>query len=193
MKENRSKFFVSIPVKPYVKRYLEINYGSPVSFDDHPDEKIKLLQFLKKPNHRFDQMYCEELKHHTEFVEVLISRDDFMRYGFELSKTDIISFGKRYEGTIKMVAKLYIQFKKGYSNLKDSVIDFQKLYDLDDDHWDYESIKKEIDRNGIKPDINFREQVNKSFNEFFLKNIMQEEKRIKLMTKRGYVHYLERL
>ena len=190
--KSTSKFFVTIPVKPYVKRYLEINYGSPVCFDDHPDEKTRLVAFLKKPNHRYDQKFCEELRHHTETVEVLISKDDFMRYGFELSKTDIIAFGKRFEGTVKMVAKLYIQFKKGYSNLKDSVIDFQDLYDLSD-YWDYESIKKEIDRNGIKPDTNFRDHINKSFNEFFLKNIMQEDKRIKLMTKRGYFHYLERL
>jgi len=193
MKENRSKFFVSIPVKPYVKRYLEINYGSPVCFDDHPDEQKHLVSFLKKPNRRFDCKYSEELTKYTEYIEVIISRDDFMRHGFELSKTDIIAFGKRYEGTIKAVAKMYIQFKKGFTNLKDSVLDFQKLYNLEDDHWDYESIKKEIDRHGQKPDVNFREQINKSFNEYFLKNMMSEEKKVKLMTKKGYSHYLERI
>jgi hypothetical protein len=187
------RFFVTIPVKPYVKRYLEINYGSPVCFDEHPDEKTELMKLLKRPNRRFDQFYSEELNKYTEFIEVLISRDDFMRYGFELSKTDIIKFGKRYEGIIKMVAKLYIQFKKGYSNLKDSIIDFQKLYDLEDDHWDYEAIKKEIDRHGKKPVINFRDLLNKSFNEYFLKNVMEEEKKKKLMTKMGYLYYLERL
>jgi hypothetical protein len=187
------KFFVTIPVKPYVKRYLENNYGSPVNFDEHPDEKSHFINYLKNPNHHRDNMYCEELKHHTEMVEVLISKDDFMRHGFELSKTDIIAFGKRHEGAIKMAAKMYVQFKRGFSTLKECIEDFQKLFDIHDDHWDAESIKKEIARNGIKPDINFKDEINRSFNEFFLKNTMQEEKKRKLMTRKGYLHYLERL
>jgi len=187
------KFFVTIPVKPYVKRYLEINYGSPVNFEEHISEQKFLLSLLQKRNQRFDYLYPQEMTKYTAFVEVLISRDDFMRHGFELTKTGIVEFGRRHEGTIKAISKMYIQFKKGFSNLKDSVIDFQKLFNVEDDHWDYESIKKEIARHGQKPDIDFRDVLNKSFNEYFLKNVMQEEKKRKLMTKKGYFHYLERL
>ena len=31
-----SRFAVSIPVKPYVKRFLEINFGLPVDFTRNP-------------------------------------------------------------------------------------------------------------------------------------------------------------
>ena len=32
------KFNITVPVKPYVKRFLENNYGNPVDFRNHPRE-----------------------------------------------------------------------------------------------------------------------------------------------------------
>lgn len=185
------KFFVCVPVKAYVKRYLEINYGNPVNFKDSPDHERFLLRLLRKPSHRFDGMYSDEMSKFIEEIEILISKDDFMRYGFELSKTNIINFGKYFEDIIKIKARNYIQLKRGFCSLKESIYDFQELFDMPEDYWSFESIKKEIDRNGAKVDMDFKIQLNKFVNQMFLENGAKSKQQI--ISKRGYRHYLERI
>jgi len=183
-----SKFFVTIPVKPYVKRYLENNYGSPVNFEEHPLEKTFFRNIFKNPRTRWDNKYPEELKKHKEFVEVLISKDDFMRHGFKLTKTRVIEFNRRFELEIKKKVRGYVQLKKGFSSLKESILDFQKLYNIDDDSWDYESIKKDITRHAVKPEIDFRELLNNLFDELHLKSSIPKEKKKKI--KENEDHYV---
>lgn len=185
------KFFVCIPVKPYVKRYLEINYGNPVNFKDYPGHERFLLRLLRKPSYRFDGMYSDEMKKFNDEIEVLISKDDFMRYGYELSKTNIINFGKYFEDIIKIKARNYIQLKRGLCSLRESILDFQDLFDMPEDYWSFESIKKEIDRNGAKIDMDFRDQLNKFINQMFLDNGIKSKQQI--ISRKGYRFYLERI
>lgn len=189
MKDNL-KFLVFIPVKPYVKRYLEINYGNPVSFRDDPKHQAFLVSLLQKPNDHRRKRYedCDMVKL-TDEVEVKISRDDFMRHGFELSKTSIVAFGKYFEDIAKFKARNYIELKRGFRPLKDSIADFQQLFGMEEEYWSFESIKKDIDRNGSKSVNDFTKNMNQFVNKMYLDHLLKA----KMITGKGYNYYLERI
>lgn len=186
-----SKFFVHIPVKPYVMRYLEINFGNPVNFSSVPEHERYFLKLLRKKSNRDDNKYDKNMFKYSDIVEVIISRDDFMRYGFELSRTDVIKFGKHFEGLIKLTARTYIQFKRGLVGLNEAIIEYQTLFGLPEDFWSFESIKKDIYRNGANVDIDFKNEINKSMNKLFLENLINSN--VYLASKNGLKYYLEKL
>ena len=187
--KNDLKFLVFIPVKPYVKRYLEINYGNPVNFRDDPKHQAFLVSLLQKPNKRRENMYDCDMVKLTEEVEVKISRDDFMRHGFELSKTSIVAFGKYFEDIAKFKARNYIELKRGFKQLKDSITDFQQLFGMEEEYWSFESIRKDIDRNGSKSVNDFTQNMNQFVNKMYLDHLLKA----KMITGKGYNYYLERI
>ena len=63
------KFIVTVPVKPYIKRFLENNYGNPVDFRSHPRENEQFKRMLKKPNYDVEHKYKNEWGVHTHTVE----------------------------------------------------------------------------------------------------------------------------
>jgi hypothetical protein len=183
------RFSVFIPVKPYVKRYLEINYGNPVTFRDEPKHQAFVCRLLKKPNQRSDAMYSDTLVKFTDEVEVKISKDDFMRHGFEMSKTSIVAFGKYFEDLAKFKARNYIELKRGFRQLKDSITDFQQLFGMEEEYWSYEAIKKDIDRNGSNSATDFTKNMNDFVNKMYLDHLLKA----KMITGKGYQYYLERI
>jgi len=184
-----TKFFVYVQVKPYVKRFLEINYGTPVNFEKDPKTNRFFINLLRKPDSRNRNKYPDELCKHTEEVEVLVSKDDFMRYGFELSRNGSVKFGKYFEDLAKFKARNYIEFKRGFTQLKQSICDFQELFDMPEEVWSYESIKKDIDRNGAKTDMDFASYLNSFFNRMYLNHLLKS----RAITNKGFRYYEKRL
>ena len=74
------KFFVMIPVKPYVRQFIDVNYGTPANLVDDPAVHTFFKKLLKKPSVRFDTKYPAPLCTYKEEVEVIISEDDFYKY-----------------------------------------------------------------------------------------------------------------
>jgi hypothetical protein len=68
MKQTTQKFTVSIPIKPYVKRFLEINYGVPVDFTSNAQTNKFFTDLLRKPNTRFDNNYPEEICRYSKKI-----------------------------------------------------------------------------------------------------------------------------
>jgi hypothetical protein len=152
------KFNITVPVKPYVKRFLENNYGDPVDFRNHPRENEMFKRMLKKPNHGKDHMYKSELCLHVHFVEISISERDFYRHGWELSKTDIISIGKHFEKNAKWlmrsVVSTYISFG---IPINIAINKFQTRFQLEEEYWPFDSIKKDFFRFKVNNRIDFNQ------------------------------------
>jgi hypothetical protein len=102
------KFVVTLPVKPYVKRFIEINYGFPANFSSNPDVNKFFLSLLKKPDTSKDKRYSEQLFNYTALMEVAISQHDFYHYGWELTRTDIIAFGQYFEEKAKFMMRSFV-------------------------------------------------------------------------------------
>jgi len=153
------KFISIIPVKTYVKRFLENNYGDPVDFSSHPNENIRLKRMLTKPNYHCDTIYDKRsLNSKTlPFVSVLISSAEYYRYGWQLSKTDIARFNKHYELQAKQLMRSvvgnYISFG---TPIQAAIEKFQERYHMEEDYWTFEAIKKDFYRFKLTNEIDFK-------------------------------------
>ncbi len=172
MKNKSLKFTLQIQVKPYVKKFIENNYGAPADFTNFPAESAHLFKLLRKPSYRRNSIITESMNTYSEILEILISEDTFYRYGWELTKTNTIVFGKHYENQLKFFMRTYIAIYTGLGlPLFLSIHKFQQAFDLPEDYWKYDSIKKDFYRNKFKHDINFNNQLLNSIENIILGNL----------------------
>ena len=174
MKQTQQRFIVSIPVKPYVSRYLEINYGSPIDFTSDPSVNKFFQDLLQKPDSSRDKQYPETIFTYTEVVEVLISERDFYRYGWELTKTNIVAFGKRFEEQAKVLMRSMVGVYHGLGlPVFKSIDKFQNRFQFDEDVWKSEAIKKDFYRNGHKEQIDFDNEIFSKIEGIILRNLYE--------------------
>lgn len=151
------KFLVKIPCKPYVKRFLEINFGDPDNLNsgkavDISKDKALYAEFrskLEKKSFRHEIIYNKlALKRYSDEITIKITQDDFYRYGWELSKTDIVYLNRIFEGKAKILMYTVVgsHFAMGTS-LTDSIDYFQDKFLFPEDIWPKESIYKDCQRN----------------------------------------------
>ena len=171
-----AKFVVTIPVKPYVKRFIELNYGLPADFSKHPEIQKEVRRCLRKPNTRFDKQFENKLCTYTDQLEILISQDDFYRYGWEFSRTDVVAFGKLFETVIKCRMHNIVSIYRGVGlSIKDSIQKFQVHYSMEEEYWSYESIKKEYYRRRPDQEINFFTEIIDKIDELFMVTLSRKK------------------
>ena len=109
----RSDFTIGLFLKPYVYKYLVNNFGDPVNlYDSNNELKNYFINFLKKPSTRYEKrLTLSPQTHETRFV---ISNSDFYRYGWEVTKTDMIKFNNKVEALVKFYSRCYIAFDKSF-------------------------------------------------------------------------------
>jgi hypothetical protein len=166
------KFNITVPVKPYVKRFLENNYGNPVDFRNHPRENEMFKRMLKKPNYDNDHKYKNELCKQSHAVEIAISDRDFYRHGWELSKSDIVSFGRHFERNAKWlmrsVVSTYISFG---IPINIAIVKFQTRFQLEEEFWPFDSIKQDFFRFKVNNEIDFNQYAYQHLEKLILVNI----------------------
>lgn len=96
-KQVKEFFQVKIKVKPYIKQYLEINFGAPCKFPSGHFISEYLNVLLTRPT-KVENYACKD-----ETAEVIISLPEvtFRRYGFGLTKTNRRNFNLAIENYIK--------------------------------------------------------------------------------------------
>jgi len=167
-----SKFTVSIPVKPYVKRFLEINFGLPVDFTGDPESNKFFKELLHKPNTSSDRKYSDNIFTYSQCIEVVISEHDFYRYGWELTKTNIVAFGQHFEDHAKLMMRNIIGVSVGLGMpMNKSIVKFQTTFLFDEDIWAYESIKKDFYRNAKVDIIDFENEIFNKIQHLLLRNL----------------------
>lgn len=166
------KFNISVPVKPYVKRFLENNYGNPVDFRYHPRENEMFKRMLKKPDYHKDHMYKNELFKQTNTVEITISDRDFYRHGWELSKTDIVSFGKHFEHNAKWLMRSIVSTYISFGiPINIAIVKFQTRFELEEEFWPFDSIKKDFFRFKVNNEIDFNQYAYQHLERLILINM----------------------
>lgn len=158
---------VTIPVKPYVKRFLTMNYGSPANLSANNDLHSFFRHCLKKRSNRFDKSYSNIThNHYSERVEIFISEDDFYRYGWELTNTDVVAFGRKVEHMAKHFMHNTVAAYEIALCQKDAIIRFQDSFGFSEDVWSFEAIKKDY----YRADVSYGRDILKTIrNEIFHK------------------------
>jgi hypothetical protein len=157
-------FTVQLPCKPYVKHFLTINFGSPAELASDHNLLISFRKKLRKSNTRFDSKIAElPNNYYSALADICISQDDFYRYGWELSKTDIIAFGKEVEAQAKFFMRNVVFFYESLMPQKNAILKFQERFGFTEDIWSYESIKKDYYRNQAGERFNLVAEISKTF------------------------------
>lgn len=167
-------YTLKVCVKPYVKAYLENNFGIPA--DVREDWELwKLVELVLRASHL-------QIKKETvpillpestsqcfgSLVELKITKDWFNRYGFRLKKRETLRLNAFLEKRIKFYSRSFIGYHHCLGmSVAESIRDFQKTFGFSEDVWPYDSIKKDFDRHGWtvgkKAVLGFRTEMSKIF------------------------------
>lgn len=142
-------FNIKIPCKSYSKHYLEMKYDDPVNLiKDKVLYRQLVLSFHKKSNKYRKRYEALAFSNYNESVTIVIKRNDFYRYGWDLTRTEIVEFNQAVEMRAKEFMRSYIgsRVAVGY-NWTDAINDFQTEYGFTEDIWTFEAIRKECQRN----------------------------------------------
>jgi hypothetical protein len=163
-------FTISIPVKPYIKRFADLNFGAPADLSGDKELHKFVLRSLKKPDTRYEYRYKE--KSYTDTIEVLISEDYFYRYGWELSKTDMVTFCSLLENRAKTMMRTVVGIYKAVGLPQYIAINkFQEKFNFTEDVWSFDSIKKDFYRNAPQEKINFDSEIFVKIDRLILENL----------------------
>ena len=160
-------YTVKVKVKPYVKAYLEREFGYPIDFRKDSELTGIINLMLSAGSAHLDKIVSANL---AETVEIRISKDTFFRHGFTFTKTDTLRFNSLIEKRIKFYARLYISYHSslGFSITK-CIRNFQATFGFSEDVWSHDSIKKDYARHGSSAETNliidFRADLSKVFME----------------------------
>lgn len=164
-------YTVKISVKPYVKAYLESNFGSPVDFRNDTELTGIINIMLKSGCAHLDRIVLANL---AEKVEIRISKDTFYRHGYTITRTDTLRFNSLIEERIKFYSRMYISY---HNSIGDSITkcirDFQELYGFSEDVWSYDSIKKDYQRHGSSAVKTITNNFKADFHNIFMERLSQ--------------------
>jgi hypothetical protein len=156
-------FTVTIPCKPYVRHFLVTKHCDPANLA--PDRHLNNLfrRMLKKPCSRYDKYYQDLLQspgtYYSCTIEIIISESDFYRYGWELTKTDVVAFNGEIEGRVKQLMRSQVELFENIMTQKEAILRFQEIFGFTEDVWPYESIKKDYYRSVVPNKFNIREEM----------------------------------
>lgn len=161
---------ISIPCKPYVKHFLQINYGNPVDFSKAQDIYKNLRYRLKNKNVNLKSREIAKWLY-SEIVVINITEDDFYRYGWELSTHNIRGFNCDIQARAKFFMRNVISVYEAVMPLKEAITYFQDRFGFTEDIWPYDSIKKEYYRNKIGESCSIIKLIGRELEKKSLENL----------------------
>lgn len=154
-----SMYTVTIKVKPYVKKFLENKFGTPVNFPadgvSHGAHYYNMLQrMLAKPSTRYDNDRSGRNYAENDYLvpmKVQISAYLFYHFGWELTETDQMAFNSFCEGIIKELLYYSVILNGSYCNkIISGIRNFREISGLTEDDYPHDTIKQYLYRIGIR-------------------------------------------
>ncbi len=148
------RFKITLRVKPYVWQFLVNNFQDSknpevgiVNFKQDPELNNVLKKMLCKKTSHFNGRYLSALRYNRE-IRVIISQDDFERYGWELSPTDTVQLGRIIEKRAKQQLYSYISFYHSINRtIQDAILKAQETFHYSEEVWPADSIRRGYARN----------------------------------------------
>lgn len=167
------KFHISVPVKPYVKRFIELNFGNPAYF--HPDKaEYKVLRECLKDSRKYDKR-LPQLCTYSEKICVLLSEDDFYKVGWEMTRTNTVRFNGHFEDRAKTMMRNIVSIYNALGlAMNVSIVKFQDKFLFDEQAWPYQSIKKDLFRHSNYKKIDFENEIFNKIEKIVMKNLYKQ-------------------
>ena len=171
----RTDFSMQIPCKPYVKHYLNQNFGTPVNLYQSDNPFLPLLKLLLHRQKK-DKYPTRTLNSsiYSEQANILLSEDDFLRVGFDLTRNGAIVFNKEVERTFKHMMHVIVAINfTFYGNLEMAIDRFTMDFDIPEDTWPHESIRKDFMRHASVNQFNFKTTISENLTKIFLTQLSE--------------------
>ncbi len=136
---------IEIPVKLYIKRYLNVKYGKPAQLTRKEMEGRFLYELIEDPRQDRDK----EVGTFNHTLTVLLPDRVLMKKGHYLTPTQISNFNSFMKLFIRNEMRSHIDLilrKQPQTEIKDAIYDYQQHYKLFDDFFPFDSIKKDYYR-----------------------------------------------
>ncbi len=165
-------FNLILPTKPYVHHYLVTNFGDPSDLSSDFRLHNQFKRCLKKPSKRWNNKYKPlSLARYSVNSSILITEDEFYRHGWEMTKTDVILFGRELENRVKFLMRNMVSMYETFKSQKDAIITFQENFGYTEEIWNFDSIKKDYFRNGPECKVDFLEVITNNSERILLGNL----------------------
>lgn len=179
------RFTIKIPCKPYVRAFLELNCGDPADLARLQRLFKEFKNCLsKKPEHR----EASTVANYTDVVTIIIPADMFYRHGWEMNKENLLDFNRAAEQQVKFFMRQFISINNSVGvPVSESIKEFQDRFGFTESIWNYESIKKDYDRNGKGFELKLIRELRVEINKILLNNL-SDLKIISTKLKKEYIN-----
>lgn len=155
-----------LPCKPYVRRFLTNQCGTPVDLRKNRyifnyfklllkrkicwrNKRFHLKEYAKiayeKNGKTLYKQYGKAI--YKDEVKIMIDDDTFNRFGFDMTAHSIGEFNAFMEDYIKSMARLFIFTTNSFGQTwVNSIKNFQDLFGFSEDDFPTESIRKDLQR-----------------------------------------------
>lgn len=165
-------FTLQLQTKPYVHHFLSSNFGNPADLSTDKQLHTLFRRCLKKPSTRFHSKYHElSMTRYSQQSQIIITEDDFYRYGWEMTKTDTVLFGRELENRVKFMMRNIISMYMTFMPQKNAILMFQENFGYQEEVWSFESIKKDYFRNAPEHKVSFLEEITRKSEHIILANL----------------------
>lgn len=136
---------INVPTKAYLKKYMESEYGNPITMTRGDKYGSLLLLMLEKNSREYDWNF----QHCKSSMTIRLKTKWYHRKGTDFSKTNILYLNTIIEADFKMMMRTYVYAKLDHfppQKKKDAILSFLTLWGVTHDEMPYETAKKDIDR-----------------------------------------------
>ncbi len=133
---NKSYFTISIFTKPYLKKYLETRYGSPITFTTDNYFGMSVVSLLERPLHihkkkEFIRLRTDRFEDKL-IIHCPISFLSKYRYGVDITDEKTISLNKLFEEKFEEELTFFCQILSICGvEIKDALEEFCKNFNID--------------------------------------------------------------
>ncbi|WP_099463377.1 hypothetical protein [Parabacteroides provencensis] len=179
-------FTVTLPCKPYVKCFIEQNYGKPVRFyrDKGVMVIVRLLLMRNSKNLEYRPINKEV---YPEVLTFQINEKDYEHYGCYLSNQAIMDLNKYFESKVKTLMRSWCASQHSFGMpAVECVNAFQSKFGFPEHIWKFESIYKDCQRNNV-----FEKETDRLLSEKIHKIILSQMSKNRTITPQAKLLYEE--
>jgi len=172
---------IDVRVKPYVRQYLINNCGNPVDLNHMPKFKSLFKRLLHNSCLRFESLQPPQ---NECYVSIIVSNDSFYRYGWEMSKANMMIFNAEVENDIKFVMRNFISTYSTFYSIATCIRMFQDRFNFPEDVWKYDAIDKDIERNSTVKKSKMVQEFIDSFDKRLMKVFVENLSTVGTLSKK---------
>ena len=143
---------INIPFKPYLKKYIQIQFGEKIYLSERNWLGILILNILKRKSFKNNYDFKALDPTIKDSLTVITHEDKSYRYGCVLLPTQIYYLNSAIDDFFKreLIKQALVNQNNYGIDFKTTINNFLEAHDITEDDLNYQSIRKYFNRNHRK-------------------------------------------